>query len=143
MNSNFFEAPCSLNPCQNGGLCYNFNNNTSPFYSCVCANGYKGNTCQTGKKSFEIIIDKRKKSKWILIFLKRHVPRIRVKMVAYALILIITLVHIMVVHVQVVIQGLIVKLVIKSLLGISQLSFTLENCDSLYSSFNLEGWMSF
>jgi len=42
-------APCSSNPCQNGGTCANNNNNTSPYYTCSCANGFTGHTCQIGK----------------------------------------------------------------------------------------------
>jgi len=40
-------APCFSSPCKNSGTCNAYNNATSPFYSCTCANGYSGQTCQT------------------------------------------------------------------------------------------------
>jgi hypothetical protein len=45
----FLKAICSSNPCQNGGSCSNFNNATSPFYGCACANGYTGYNCEIRK----------------------------------------------------------------------------------------------
>ena len=52
MNTHFFKAPCSSNPCQNGGVCFNSNNNISPYYGCSCSSGYTGFNCQTGNKIF-------------------------------------------------------------------------------------------
>ena len=50
---NFFfktiKAPCDSNLCENGASCENFDNNTHPYYGCICINGYEGATCQTCK----------------------------------------------------------------------------------------------
>ncbi len=42
-------APCASSPCRNGATCSNNNNDTSPFFSCNCINGYSGQTCSIGK----------------------------------------------------------------------------------------------
>ncbi len=43
------EAPCDVNPCLNEGVCWNFYNETSPFYYCDCLYGYSGQDCQISK----------------------------------------------------------------------------------------------
>ncbi len=52
-NKEFFfktiKAPCDSNLCENGASCENFDNNTHPYYGCICINGYEGATCQTCK----------------------------------------------------------------------------------------------
>ena len=39
---------CANNPCQHGGSCSDELNK----FSCSCANGYEGATCQTGRLLF-------------------------------------------------------------------------------------------
>ncbi len=52
--------PCSLNPCQNGGICINTEAAVGYFYPfCECPNGYGGKNCQLSKTN----------SKW---FIKSH-----------------------------------------------------------------------
>ena len=40
-----FVDACSPNPCKNGGAC---NRAANGGFTCYCANGYSGTTCQTG-----------------------------------------------------------------------------------------------
>ena len=37
---------CDANPCDNNGACYN----TMGSFTCTCAAGYDGETCQNGKE---------------------------------------------------------------------------------------------
>ncbi len=43
-------APCTSGICQNGGSCTVFDNDTIPYYDCLCINGYTGYNCQICKK---------------------------------------------------------------------------------------------
>ena len=48
MNMNLFFVDineCESRPCKNGGTCQNLIND----YSCTCAPGYSGKSCETGK----------------------------------------------------------------------------------------------
>ena len=40
-------GPCQSNPCQNGATCFN---GASSEYFCLCADGFEGVNCGTGKK---------------------------------------------------------------------------------------------
>ncbi len=40
---------CAVNPCNNGGTC---TDNGAADFSCTCAHGYTGATCQTGKSFY-------------------------------------------------------------------------------------------
>ena len=39
-------GPCSPNPCQNGGQCYNLSNSE---HYCACDSGFTGDNCEKGK----------------------------------------------------------------------------------------------
>ena len=43
---------CTLNICQNGGLCQAITNG----YVCICPAGYTGTNCQSGNFSFFIVV---------------------------------------------------------------------------------------
>ena len=57
---------CDANPCQNNGTCYN----TMGSFTCTCATGYDGDTCQNGKelKLFGISVDFRSRIHTALFF---------------------------------------------------------------------------
>jgi len=46
---------CAGNPCQNGATCNNLQNQ----YTCTCAGGWQGTTCDVGKKYWLIIYSKK------------------------------------------------------------------------------------
>jgi len=54
------KAPCSPNPCQNGGVCIDSNNSTTPYFACNCPNGYTGQNCEIGKWVEFLILQIRK-----------------------------------------------------------------------------------
>ena len=45
--------PCTNNPCQNGGVC---TVNGDDSYSCKCADGYYGQTCEKGTSTINMIV---------------------------------------------------------------------------------------
>ena len=45
--------PCTNNPCQNGGVCTVTGDDS---YSCKCADGYYGQTCEKGTSTINMIV---------------------------------------------------------------------------------------
>ena len=42
---------CSSNPCNNGATCLETGSSSGTAYTCICADGFSGTTCDTGESN--------------------------------------------------------------------------------------------